>query len=306
MQSSESDPRAPLNASEKSSVDHANWAAMGLLQVSIDRGQRLWESANQKPSKSPSRFERIMRAFFARALRDCRAVQLLWTAGFGPECWVIGRTLIELELQAALLQQEPAKYADAFFIHADMMRYQTAVRAQQLVDKGLTQVPSGFKFLDHSNPRIARLAKTYHDHKHEFIKNKKPERLWENWWKGSIANLAQRVRSDPKYGQSLYDEYQFGYANDSAYVHSSERVIVDVLAMDGNDFSIREPSLGSEPSVPFQIARRFLQMCIFFNSAFQLDFAAELEADWDACDEALRESDARLLQQKADMQVARG
>jgi hypothetical protein len=162
---------------ETLSEDDVNHVVLAMLQANIDRGQRLWDAANKAGSRSPSRYERIMRAFFARSLRDCRAVQVLWKAGFGPECWVIGRTMIELELQAALLKQEPTKYADAFFIHGNVMRYQTAVRAQELVDKGLTEVPPGFKFLDLGNPRMAELAGSYHRHKHEFIKNKKPERL---------------------------------------------------------------------------------------------------------------------------------
>jgi hypothetical protein len=265
-----------------------------LLKATINDGYGLWRAAMVKRPTTADSFELVMLAFFARSLRDSRAVHRLWTAGFGPESWVVGRPLIELALQAALLRQDPQKHAKAFLLHGKIMRYQSALKAQSLVDRALTKAPQGISFLDQNNPRVAELAKIYNAHKQEFIRQRSPERLWQNWWKGSIADLAKRVRSDPKYGQSLFDEYHFGYANASLYVHSSERVVVDIMEVDNGAVRLREPELGSEPSVPFHTARRLLQMCIFFNDAFQLGSESKLEDDWQMVEKALRSSDSQL------------
>jgi hypothetical protein len=306
MPNPESETPTRLETSEDPAEINPIDFTKSLLEGTINRGYSLWRAAITKRPTTTDRFELIMLAFFARVLRDSRAVHRLWTVGFGPECWVVGRPLIELALQAALLRQDRLKYANAYFIHGKIMRYQSAVKAQGLIDRGLTKAPPGMNFLDQKNPRIAELAKIYHDHKNEFIKNKKPERLWENWWKGSIAKLAAEVRPYPKYGQSLYDEYHFGYANASLYVHSSERVMVDIMETDGGVVRIREPTIGSEPSVPFHTARRLLQICIFFDDAFQLGFKDELECEWEAANEALRESDSQLGESRSHEDPTQG
>jgi hypothetical protein len=259
-----------------------NDIAQGLLEGSINRGYVLWRAAILKHPRKQDTFERVILGFLARALWTGRAVHALWIAGYGPQSAVVGRVLIELALQAALLVQD-RQHARAYATHDRLMRYRSLLKLQRFAKDGVAP-------LNPSVPeQIADLRPFYDAHKQEFLRPGKSERLWDNWWKGSIADLANRMRSVPDYGESLYHEYQFGYDVGSLYTHSTGRVTEDFMAFDesGNPI-LKEPTRGDEPSAPFHIVRRLYQLYIFFDMALKLGEESQLKEDWEALNEAMR------------------
>lgn len=261
-------------------------AIAGIFQHTIERGEAIRKATEQIELSDAKDYRLIMFFFFSRAMRDYAAIRHLWYQGFGAECWVIGRSMIEVLLQAALLRQNPAKHTTAFFEHGEVVRYAAALKTMRLIREGKTIPPPGATFLDPDSPRMVALRQQFNANKHKFEKGKHG-RLSENWWCGTISNLAESVRSDPEYGQYLFDQYHFAYASGSFYVHSSEPVVVDYIVPDRKSLHMRVPEYGEEPSVPMHMTKRFLLMCIFLNEACRLGFDAELKDDWMEIDNAL-------------------
>jgi hypothetical protein len=126
---------------------------------------------------------------------------------------VVGRSMIEMLLQAALLRKDPAKHTAAFFEHGQVTRYLAAKKAVKLVDEGRTVLPTAATPFDLASPRMIQLQQQFEANKHKFKKGK-TNRFWDNWWCYNISKLAELAKPDQEYGQYLFDLYQFAYAND--------------------------------------------------------------------------------------------
>ncbi len=274
-------------------VDDAHELLDKLFNDRIAHGAALLQAAQAIHTQAETDPRLLMAFFYAKAFRDYRAAHQLWIKGFGSECWAIGRSLIELLLQAALLRQNPKVHALAYFQHAALKRFSIAEKARRLIVSGKSVPPPEITF-DLSTPAMVALRKEWDAHKHKFIRGKKKNAVCENWWKGSLADLAERVRKDPKYGQYLFDEYHLAYRIGSAFAHSAELILPEIIEKDKGGFRLKEPQIGSEPSAPMHLTRRLLLLGIFLNEICKLGFKKQLDEEWRALEEAFKTGQEEL------------
>ncbi len=265
----------------------------GLFEDRIRLGQTLLEAAQKMNTQSERDYRLLMAFFYAKAFRDYQAAATLWMRGFGSESWAMGRSLIEIALQTALLRQDPKSNALAFFRHADVKRYDTLLKMKRLIDSNATVAPPEVKY-DLAHPEMQRLRQEYEAHKSKFYQGKNSKRIWDNWWKGNLRELSERVRNDPEYGQYLFDEYHVSYRFGSSFVHSAEMILPEFVAKGKGGFHIIQPELGSEESAPMHLTRRLMLIGIFLNQLCALGYDQLLKDEWNAMDEAFKAGQEEL------------
>jgi hypothetical protein len=162
----------------------------------------------------------VITYWFASSAKSFDAAMLLWNCGYWQNAAMIGRSILEVALQAMYFAKDPSLYADRFFAHAE---------AQKLDLFG--------RFTEFAEPAMRQEIE---EHFAQIGLDKTKIKKWKNWWgqSHSIWHLVTEI--------SAQNTYNSQYAPLSFLVHGSPAAFIwYIQAEDGQstkiDWKAREP-----------------------------------------------------------------
>jgi len=220
------------------------------------------------PAKKEDRQPRIAAAFFfTKAARTMAGLKTLWVAGYDEDAVVLARSLTEILLQAAYLNQEPAVRAAALLDHVEKSKVRMLKRRQKGEEKRDASGKPALRQLSHEltarNPKIDLTD---------------PQKLHDNWWKGTLADLADAWLGE-EHGEPILDDYYSSYIADSHYAHTSPLVMPDYIEVHGDALSVlKESPLRHDLDVVINAAKRFLGIAMVCAEIWELPAGHEVLA----------------------------
>ena len=140
--------------------------------------------------------------WFAKAAKSYDATILLWRNGYWQDAAMLGRTVLEIALQAMYFRKEPDRFADEFFAHETLQR--------NILFKDMAEYSD-------SNEIRSEVQRFFAEQNLDPASFKRQR----NWWgNGSIWDLVEEIRE-----QGLYvgaeNIYRSQYVSLSMLVHGT-------------------------------------------------------------------------------------
>ena len=191
-----------------------------------------------------SEYRRAALFFFNKALKTYEAIRLLWKAGYEEDAIVLGRTLFELNMQIEWMSRDPEARSSKFFQHFPVRVYDLHRSLKSSADK--IKDPETVSLLNSFDEAVEAHKPSHDLYRSNFIKKRgRKETVWENWWAGSIAELArwidEEMQSQGEQGVDFEWEYRFVYFQECELAHTGTTSIVNYL----------KPMRGSSLMSPF-------------------------------------------------------
>ena len=153
-----------------------------------------------RPASKPALW--VLVYWFAKAAKSYDAAILLWRNGYWQDAAMLGRTILEIALQAMYFRSEPDRYADEFFAHETLQR--------NILFKDMAEYTD-------SNEIRSEIQKFFAEQNLDPAAFKRQR----NWWgNGSIWDLVEEIRK-----QNIYvgaeNVYRSQYVSLSMLVHGT-------------------------------------------------------------------------------------
>jgi hypothetical protein len=140
--------------------------------------------------------------WFAKAAKSYDAAILLWRSGYWQDAAMVGRTILEIALQAMYFRREPDRFAAEFFAHETVQR--------NILFKEMAEYTNSEKIR-------SEIQKFFAENSLDPAAFKR-QRHW--WGKGSIWDLVEEIRE-----QGIYigaeNTYRSQYVSLSMLVHGT-------------------------------------------------------------------------------------
>lgn len=207
-------------------------------------------------------FRGTMFFFFCKAYKSYQAIQLLWNQGFPEDATILARTLFEIELQSRYMREDP-KRVRLFLEYDPVLRYKSYLTAKELGENDYVNA------IEKRTSDLSQLENQYKKIKQKYRGN--------NWWSGSIKELAKRL------GKGMQLNYATYYQMESNMVHSNVTAINEYMRTENNKiFANCYPTESDEIYVPSIATLRIFGVISELGIALGLNFDVEIET---ACKE---------------------
>lgn len=173
----------------------------------------------------------VITFWFAKAAKSLGAALALWNSGFWQDAAVIGRTVLEIALQARYLGERPNERASEFLGHIKAQQYKLFV---------------GMK--EHADDEIKR---SIVEHLEKLTADSALSRNWKNWWgkDDSFLDLAKALEAE--------GVYRSQYVPLSYLVHSTPSALPYYVIADCEGLNI-DWSAAVPNATIYQVAETFM------------------------------------------------
>jgi len=180
-----------------------------LCSITSSLADKVRRDVLKSPGDSPKKW--VVLYWFAKAAKSYEAARLLWTNGYWQDAAAIGRTILEVSLQALYFRRNPDDLADQFFAHATNQKSKLFQDLAEFAnDEIKTGIEAYFKQLNIDPTRIKK---------------------WKNWW-GKDENIWDMVEEI-----GAQQTYRSQYGPLSALVHGAPLAFPYYL-LDGDRFAL--------------------------------------------------------------------
>lgn len=150
-----------------------------LCRITSNLADKVRRDVLKLPSDSAKKW--MILYWFAKAAKSHDAARLLWAQGYWQDAAAIGRTILELALQAMYFRLNPESMADQFLTHAIN---QKSKLFQDLAEFANDEIKTGIDaYFNEQNIQPAEIRK------------------WKNWWgkEGSIWDMVEEIGAQQTY-----------------------------------------------------------------------------------------------------------